>query len=306
MQVTQRRVRGWDDPRLSTLNGMRRRGYPAVAINAFCRDVGVTRHENLIPLARLEHHVREVLDATAPRAFAVLRPLKVTLLNFPADGDGSLLWLDAPDYPRDPARGSHRLALSRTLWIEADDFRRVDAKDYYGLAPGKVAGLRYAGYVRVAEVVEDPATGEVVELRCEYDHGRDGPLAPRDGGGKVKGNLHWVSGAGAGAPPASAEVRLYETLFTTEVVGSTGDWEAEMNPRSETVLAGCLVDASLAACAARGGAPWPPGAQFQFERLGFFVVDPDAAAEGRLVFNQTVSLKEDTATKKVRGSGGGA
>jgi len=169
--------------------------------------------------------------------------------------------------------------------------RLVDDKDYYGLAPGKVAGLRYAGFVKVVDVVKDDA-GKPIELRCEYDHDRSRTT------GKVKGNLHWVSSSVPGAEPATAEVRLYDQLFTTESPGSTGDWESEINPDSETVLTGCYVDASLVA----------PGAvavrqSFQFERMGFFVVDQDSdltASPPRLVFNQTVSLKEDTTTKKVR------
>lgn len=218
----------------------------------------------------------------------MLRPLKVTLLNVP---EGEVSWLEAPDFPRDRAAGTHRVALGRTVYVEADDYRDEDSADYYGLAPGKVAGLRYGGYVKVVEVVRD-AAGKAVELRCDYDAGRS-PAA-----GKVKGNLHWVSASTPGGEPATAEVRLYEALFTTEVPGETGDWEAEMSATSEVVLPRCYVDASLADAATLAKAD----GRFQFERLGFFVLDRDAdVAAGRLVFNQTVSLKEDTATKKVRG-----
>lgn len=290
-------MRGWDDPRLSTIEGLRRRGYTAPAINAFCRDIGVSRNENTIPYSRLEYHVREHLDGTAKRAFAVLHPLKLTLLDIP---EGEVKWVEAPDFPRDKALGVHRVALSRTVYIEADDFRAVDEKDYYGLAPGKVAGLRYAGYVKVVEVINDPATGAPVELKCAYDHDRSATA------GKVKGNLHWVSPSVPGGKPATAEVRLYDHLFHTESPGSSGDWEAEINPASETVLKEVLIDESLAAAAASGALR--PLTHFQFERLGFFVVDVDTdttANPPRIVFNQTVSLKEDSTAKKVRGGAGG-
>ena len=272
-------MRGWDDPRLGTLNGLRRRGYTPEAINAFCRDIGVSRSENLIQQSKLEFHLRAHLDVTARRGFAVLRPLRVTLVNVPA---GETTWLEAPDFPRDRSLGVHKVALTRELVIEADDFRLADDKDFFGLAPGKVAGLRYGGYVRVLEVVAGPS-GAPAELRCEYDAGRS-PAA-----GKVKGNLHWVSAGGA-----TAEVRLYENLFTTEEPGSTGDWVAELNPHSEAVLHGVHVDAFLGAPGAH-----KVGDAFQFERLGFFVVDKDSdCAAGRYVFNQTVSLKESGEVKK--------
>ena len=275
-------MRGWDDPRLGTLNGLRRRGYTPDAINAFCRDIGVSRTENTIQLSKLEHHLRAHLDVIARRAFAVLRPLRVTLVNVPA---GETVWIEAPDFPRDRALGVHRIALTRDLFIEADDFRATDDKDFFGLAPGKTAGLRYGGYVRVLEVIAGP-DGTPVELRCEYDAARS-PAA-----GKVKGNLHWVA---AGGP--TAEVRLYENLFTTEEPGSSGDWVSELNPRSETVLPAVPVDAFVGAPGAH-----KVGDSFQFERLGFFVVDKDSdCAAGRYVFNQTVSLKESGEVKKVKG-----
>ncbi len=282
--MEEKRVRGWDDPRLGTLNGLRRRGYTPEAINAFCRDIGVSRTENTILLSKLEFHLRAHLDVVARRAFAVLRPLRVTLINVPA---GETAWIEAPDFPRDRALGAHRIALTRDLLIEADDFRDDDDKDFFGLAPGKVAGLRYAGYVRVVEVLRDARTGAACELRCEYDAGRSAAA------GKVKGNLHWVSAApGCGA---DAEVRLYENLFVTEEPGSTGDWVAEINPRSETVLT-VRVDAFLAAAGAHKA-----GDAFQFERLGFFVVDKDSdPAAGRYVFNQTVGLKEAAVVKTAK------
>lgn len=229
------------------------------------------------------------MDQVAKRDFVVLRPLKVTLVNVPADYHVALT---APDFPRDAALGSHPVPITNVVYIEEDDFRLVDDPNYYGLAPGKTAGLRYAGFVKVVDVVTDPATGKVVELRAEYDAARAAP-------GKVKGNLHWVSGAAPGVPPPRAEVRLYDHLFHTEAPGSSGDWESELNPASEVILPGALVNPHLAA----------PGAlrvwdHFQFERAGYFVADKDSDfAAGRLVFNLTIGLKEAADTKKVRAGG---
>jgi len=285
-------VRDWDDPRLATIVGLRRRGYPPEAINAFCRDIGVTRNENVIEMARLEHFVRECLDTKAKRAFAVLRPLRVTLVNV---ADDAVFSMEAPDFPKNKTGPSHTIHLNRTVWIERDDYRDVDSADFFGLAPGKLAGLQYAGYVKVVEAVRD-ASGEVVELRAEYTHDRTTLPAV-----KVKGNLHWVSGSTPGGMPATAEVRLYQPLFTTLEPGETGDWEAELNLRSEEVLTGAMVDASLS----RPGLHlWQ---NFQFVRLGYFVVDRDSDLDGgRYVFNLTVSLKEDVAVKSMRKGGGGS
>jgi glutaminyl-tRNA synthetase len=239
----------------------------------------------------------------ARRQFVVLRPLKVTLVNVPADYAATL---SAPDFPRDAGvagAASHALPITNTVYIEEEDFRLEDHPDYYGLAPGKVAGLRYGGYVKVVGVDTDAATGKVTGLRAEYDAERAGTLLDAGGGGgggkkaKVKGNLHWVSGAAPGVPPPAVEVRLYEHLFTTEVPGSTGDWEAELNPHSEVILRGALAAPSLLA---PGGVA--PLDHFQFERVGFFVVDKDSdVAAGKLVFNLTVGLKEAAEVKKVRG-----
>jgi glutaminyl-tRNA synthetase len=228
------------------------------------------------------------LDAVAKRDFVVLRPLRVALVNVPADFS---VVVTAPDFPRDPASPSHDIPLTSVVYIDEDDFRLEDSADYYGLAPGKTAGLRYAGYVKVVGVDTDAATGKVVGLRAEYDHARS-PAA-----GKVKGNLHWVSGAAPGVPPPTVEVRLYDHLFTTEAPGSTGDWEAELNPASEVTIAGAVANPTLLAA---GRAP--ALGRFQFERVGYFVVDPDTdAAAGRHVFNQTVALKEAADVKKSRG-----
>ena len=297
--VADGKVRGWDDPRIPTLNGLRRRGYTPEAINAFCRDIGVTRHYNQVQYAKLEHHVRASLDACARRDFLVLRPLRVELLGVAPDFRAAL---EAPDFPRDAAGARHALPLTRELLVERDDFREVDDAAFFGLAPGKVVGLRYAGYVRVAEVVRDAASGEVALLRCEYDHERrgfaDGAGAP--GAAKVKGNIHWVS---AEAP--AVEVRLYEHLFTTETPGSTGDWEAEINAQSERIVADARANPALVAALDALGAR-AVGEKFQFERVGYFVVDKDSrlgagGAAPRLVLNQTLGLKESVETKKVKG-----
>jgi glutaminyl-tRNA synthetase len=325
--VTTKRVRGWDDPRIPTINGLRRRGYTAEAINAFCRDIGVSRNDNTVEHSKLEYHIRAWrprarvfvcvcacapsspvrpssppplpvffhpgthLDEIAPRTFVVLHPLRLELTNL----DPSFLSVhEAPDFPRAPAAGSHRLTLTNVVYIDVADFREVDAPDYFGLAPGKVAGLRYAGYVRVTEVVRDGA-GRVAGLKGVYDAARSADFA---GGGAVKGNLHWVSGAAPGAAPPAVEVRLYDHLFSTTAPGSTGDWEAELNPASEVVLRDALAAPQLLEAAAAAGGT----RHFQFERVGFFVVDPDSRAEeGRLVFNSVVGLKERTETKKARG-----
>jgi len=290
--VTEGRVRGWDDPRIPTINGLRRRGYTPEAINAFCRDIGVTRHHNQVDYRKLEHHVRLHLDAVARRDFVVLDPLRIELVN--VDARSFCLALEAPDFPRDAALGSHALSLTATVYVERDDFREVDDPSFYGLAPGKWVGLRYAGYVKVVGV-ERAADGSVALLRAEYDHARS------KAAGKVKGNLHWVSGARPGEAPPAVQVRLYEHLFTTESPGSTGDWEAEINAASERVLDGALASPSLAQRA-------QPGERYQFERVGFFVCDKDSRspdkAGGKVVFNQTVGLKESADLKSLQGQKG--
>ena len=283
-------VRGWDDPRIPTINGLRRRGYTAEAINAFCRDIGVTRNYNQVDYRKLEHHVRLHLDGIAKRHFLVLDPIPVHLVNVPAD---YYVEVDAPDFPRDASLGSHKLSLSNIVYIDRDDFRLEDDPSYYGLAPNKFAGLRYAGFVKVVGV-ESNESGRVVSLKGEYDHGRSASA------GKVKGNLHWVSGPAPGQAPPSVQVRLYEHLFTTETPGSTGDWESEINAHSEVVMNSALAPLSLVQSAKAGD-------HFQFERAGYFVCDKDSGSQtvndiqGRLVFNLTVGLKESVETKKIKG-----
>ena len=233
--------------------------------------------------------------------FVVLQPLRVELTN--VDAATFLQHCTAPLFPRDPALGTRTLPLTAVLFIDRADFREVDDPTYYGLAPGKTAGLRYAGYLRVVEVCRGEG-GEVSMLRAEYDHERSGALLGGSGSGSgsgsgkgalPKGNLHWVSPATPGGAPLPVCVRMYDHLFLGDVPGESGDWESEINPLSEQVVSGALGEASLAA---PGGAP--PGTHFQFERAGFFVVDKDSR-EGALVFNSTVPLKESVETKKVKG-----
>jgi glutaminyl-tRNA synthetase len=280
--VTEKRVSGWDDPRMPTLSGLRRRGYPADAIRAFCDEVGVAKRENIIDVGLLEHFVREALNKRAPRAMAVLRPLKVVLENYP---DGQVEEMDVINNPEDPSAGTRKVPFSKVLYIEQDDFLEDPPKKFFRLAPGREVRLRNAYLVTCQRAIKDDS-GRIVELRCTYDPATHGGDAPD--GRKVKATLHWVSAQHA----ADAEVRLYERLFRTETPG-TGDTDflTELNPASLEILHGCKVEPALSTA--------PPGAGFQFERLGYFCVDPDAAA-GRPVFNRTVTLKDTWAKIKER------
>jgi len=266
--VTSNFVRGWDDPRMPTISGLRRRGYSADAINAFCRDVGVTRNENFIEYARLQHFARLDLEDRAPRRFAVADPLEIAL-------DGPDAWFrayDAPNHPTKPELGSRPLRLTRLIYVDRADFREADSKEFFGLAPGKWVRLRYCATIRCVAVEKDG--DRVVRLRCEVG---DAPADP-------KGKLHWLSDADA----AGCELRDYDHLFTQGKVDDDR-WEAQLNPASLTVHARALVDASV------GDRP-EDAAPFQFERLGFYAVDPDSAP-GALVFNRTVSLKSSAVAK---------
>ena len=263
--------------------------------------------------------MRAHLDAVARRDFLVLRPLRVELVGAGVGADEAAAArffhaLEAPDFPRDasPSAPRHALPLTRTLYVERDDFRDVDDPSFFGLAPGKVVGLRYAGFVRVLSVERDAATGEPTLLRAEYDHERRG-FADGAGGpaaAKVKGNLHWVSGARPGEEPPAVEVRLYEHLFSTEKPGETGDWEAEINPQSERIVRDARANpglvARLDALAREAGPAAAAGTPLQLERVGYFVVDKDSRLGGggapHLVLNQTVGLKENTEVKKVKGA----
>jgi glutaminyl-tRNA synthetase len=267
-------VSGWDDPRMPTISGMRRRGFTPDSIRNFCNDVGVAKTNSVVNLAQLEHFVREDLNKEAPRMMAVLRPLKVTLVNYP---EGQTEEFEVENNPEDPAAGSRKVPFSRTIYIEQEDFMEVPAPKYFRLAPGREVRLKGAYFIKCEEVVKDPATGEVVEVRCTYDPTTRGGEA--QDGRKVKSTIHWVSAAHA----KEAVVRLYENLFLTENPAEGGDVMANLNPNSLTVLTGCKVEPSLAAAG--------PGARYQFLRHGYFCEDPDTTEE-TLVFNRTITLKD--------------
>jgi len=283
--VEEGRVRGWDDPRMPTLAGVRRRGYPAAAIRSFWAEVGVARRDNLIELARLEAAVRDELNRTAPRALAVLRPLRVVLVNYPED---QVEELEAANHPEDPASGTRKVPFSRELWIERDDFLEDPPSKFHRLAPGREVRLRFAYLVRCEEVVKD-ARGEVVELRCRYDPATKGGDAPA--GRKVKGTIHWVSARHA----LHSEVRLYGTLFRdADPLGHEGrEFTEFLNPASLEVVPDARLEPSLAAAR--------PGDRFQFERIGYFCADPDSRP-GHLVWNRTVTLRDSWAKIARRGA----
>jgi glutaminyl-tRNA synthetase len=272
-------VRGWDDPRMPTLSGLRRRGYTPEAIREFCDRIGVAKKDSIVDLALLEHCLREDLNKRAPRVMGVLRPLRVVIENYP---EGRVEDFDTVNNPEDPAAGTRRVPFSRVLHIEQDDFREVPPPKYYRLAPGREVRLRSAYFVKCVGVVKD-AQGKVVELRCTYDSGTRGGDAPD--GRKVKATLHWVSAAHA----VAAEVRLYDRLFTKENPDEADeglDFLANLSPNSLELLSGCWVEPGLAGARA--------GAIYQFERHGYFCVDPDSAG-GKLAFNRAVSLKDEWA-----------
>jgi glutaminyl-tRNA synthetase len=284
--VNDGRVRGWDDPRMPTISGIRRRGFPAEGIRDFAATIGVARNNGVVDVALLEHCVRNVLNRSAQRRFAVLRPLKVVIENYP---EGQVEELDAVNNPEDAAAGTRRVPFSRELWIEREDFMEDPPKRFYRLAPGREVRLRYAYFVTCREVVKD-AAGEVVELRCTYDPSTRGGDAPD--GRRPKATLHWLSAAHA----LPAEARLYEHLFSRPDPGADGDLLADINPESEDVLAGCLVESSLAAV--------PVGETVQFERLGYFCPDPDSRP-GRPVFNRTLTLKDTWVRIQTKGQQNG-
>ncbi|HSV93508.1 MAG TPA: glutamine--tRNA ligase/YqeY domain fusion protein [Desulfobacterales bacterium] len=281
-------VSGWDDPRMPTISGYRRRGYTPEAIRNFCERIGVARADSTVDIGLMEHCLREDLNRRAPRVMAVLRPIKVTLVNYP---EGQIEELDAVNNPEDPSAGTRKVPFGRELFIEREDFMEDPPRKFFRLAPGREVRLRYAYFIRCQEVVKDPVSGEVVELRCTYDPLTRGGDAPD--GRKVQGTLHWVAAARA----VSAEVRLYGHLFTRENpddVAEGGHFTDSINPASLEVLTGCRLEPSLAAAA--------PGSRFQFERLGYFCADPDSKP-GRPVFNRSVTLR-DTWAKVVKKESG--
>ena len=281
--VSEGRVNGWDDPRMPTLAGVRRRGIPAAALRDFIRRGSITKSNSVTEIAAFEHPVRELLNRIAPRRMAVLRPLKLVIENWP---EGRTETLEAINNPEDQSAGTRPITFGRELYIEREDFMEDPPKKFFRLAPGREVRLRYGYFVTCRDVVKD-AAGEVVELRCTYDPATRGGNAPPDGR-KVQATLHWVAAADA----VPAEVRLYNHLFTRPDPGADGDVMADINPDSLEVLCGCLLEPALARA--------PVGEAVQFERLGYFCLDPDSAP-GRPVFNRTVGLR-DTWAKVQAGS----
>ena len=283
--VQEGHVKAWDDPRMPTISGLRRRGFTPESVRAFAERVGVAKRDTVIDVGLLEFAIREDLERKAPRAMAVLRPLRLVIENMP---EGEIHWLTLPNHPEDPAFGTRQVPFGREVFIERDDFREEAPKKWFRLAPGAEVRLKGACLVRCTDVVRD-AAGEVVELRCTWDPASLGGDAPD--GRKVKGTLHWVSAAHA----VPAEVRLYDRLFTAEDpmdVPEGGDWRATLNPGSLEVLAEARVEAAVAEAA--------PGTRFQFERLGDFCADPDGRP-GAPVFNRTVGLKDSWAKLEAKG-----
>jgi glutaminyl-tRNA synthetase len=280
--VEEGHVNGWDDPRMPTIVGMRRRGYTPDAIRAFCERIGVAKRENVVDVALLEHAVREDLNRHAPRLMGVLYPLRVVIENYP---DDQTELFDVAVNPEDASAGTRRVPFSRVLYIEREDFAEDPPKKFFRLAPGREVRLRGAYFVTCTGFEKNEA-GEVATLRCTYDPATRGGDAPD--GRKVKATLHWVSAAHA----LNAEVRLYDRLFTTETPGDAEDYRTCLNPSSLQVLRECRLEP--AAASAR------PGDRFQFERLGYFCVDPDSRS-GALVFNRTVTLKDTWAKIRERG-----
>ncbi len=279
------RLSGWDDPRMPTLRGLRRRGVPPEAIRRFWSEVGVAKRDNNIDVSLLEFCIRDHLNKVAPRVMGVLRPLKVVITNYP---EGAGEELEAVNNPEDESAGTRRIPFGRELWIEADDFMEDPPRRFFRLAPGREVRLRYAYFITCEEVVKD-ADGHVVELRCTYDPATRGGDAPD--GRKVKATLHWVSAAHA----IEAEVRLYDRLFRVEnplEVAEGEDWMDNLNPDSLEVLPRCWLEPGLAGAA--------PGTTVQFERLGYFCADPDSTPE-RPVFNRTVTLRDAWANIRKRG-----
>lgn len=272
--VQERHVSGWDDPRMPTLSGLRRRGYTPASIRTFCDRIGLAKRDSTVDMALLEFCIREELNKSAPRVMAVLRPLKVVIVNYPEE---RVEELDAVNNPEDALMGSRKVPFSRVLYIERDDYRDDPPKKFHRLSPGREVRLRYAYYVTCVEAVRDEKTGELVELRCTYDPETKGGDAPD--GRKVKATLHWVSARHA----LKAEVRLYDHLFAALPGDTEGDFTSSLNPDSLKTLKSCRVEPSLANA--------DIGKRYQFERQGYFTVDPDFSA-GSLIFNRIVSLKD--------------
>jgi len=278
MLVKEGHVSGWDDPRMPTLAGIRRRGYTPEAIRTFCERIGVAKRNSTVDIAMLEHCLREDLNKRAPRVMAVLRPLRVVIENYP---EGPVEELEAVNNPEDAAMGSRKVPFARELFIEQEDFREEPPKGFFRLSPGREVRLRYAYIIKCEKVIKDPATGAVTELRCTYD--AETKSGSSQSSRKVKATIHWVSAAHA----IAAEVRLYDHLFTAadpENLPEGADWKVNLNPNSLVTLTECRVEPYLAGA--------PPGSVHQFERLGYFCLDSAASPPKRLVFNRTISLRD--------------
>ncbi|MBC8550749.1 MAG: glutamine--tRNA ligase/YqeY domain fusion protein [Candidatus Brocadiales bacterium] len=283
--VEEKHVVGWDDPRIPTISGMRRRGYSPESIREFCRRIGVNKFNSTIDIALLEHCVREDLNKTSNRVMAVLNPLKVVIDNYP---EGQEEWMDAINNPEDPEAGTRKVPFSKVFYIEQDDFMENAPKKFFRLAPGREVRLRYAYFVTCTDVVKDD-NGQIVELRCSYDPATRGGNAPD--GRKVKSTIHWVSASHA----LRAEVRLYDHLFTKERPEDTTDGEdfkSNLSPESLKTLSDCMIEPSLADA--------NPLDRFQFERLGYFCLDEDTTNE-KIVFNRTVTLRDTWAKIQKKG-----
>jgi len=281
--VTRGDVEGWDDPRMLTIAGMRRRGYTAAAIRDFCERIGVTKNDTVLDMSVLENCVREDLDKTTRRVMGVLNPLRVVIENYP---EGQSEELDAPYHPNDPDMGSRKIPFSKVIYVERDDFMEEPPRKFFRLGPGREVRLRYAYFITCNDFVKDE-NGEVIELRCTYDPLTKGGNAPD--GRKVKGTIHWVSAEHA----LEAEVRLYDRLFNDPEPDSNKheqDWKEFLNPDSRRILNNAKLEPSLATAIA--------GDQFQFERLGYFNVDVKDSTAGKPVFNRTITLRDSWAKKR--------
>ncbi len=285
--VQEKYVNGWDDPRMPTIAGIRRRGYTPESIRNFCERIGVAKRDSMVDIALLEFCVREELNKSAPRVMAVLRPLKVVIVNYPEDRTEEL---DAINNPEDPAMGSRKVPFSNVIYIEQDDFSEDPPKQFFRLAPGREVRLRYAYFIKCVDVIKNEKTGEVIELHCTYDPATRG--GDSQDGRKVKATLHWVSAKHA----IKAEVRLYDHLFLKadpNDLEEGQDFKSCINPKSLEILGECCIEPGLAGL--------PSGSMLQFERMGYFCVDSDSA-EGKPVFNRTVTLKDTWAKiEKTRG-----
>jgi glutaminyl-tRNA synthetase len=285
--VKEGRVSGWDDPRMPTISGLRRRGYTPEAIRTFCDLIGVAKANSIVDMALLEDCIREDLNKRVPRVMGVLRPLRVVIINYPEDKTEEL---EAVNNPEDASMGIRKVPFSRVLYIEREDFMDDPPKKFFRLAPGREVRLRYAYFIKCVGVVKDPGSGETIELRCTYDAATRGGDSPD--GRKVKATLHWVSEAHA----VPAEVRLYNTLFGKRDAGEVeegADWKANLNPKSLEILTNAWVEPGLKDV--------PPGSRWQFERLGYFCVDSKDSKPGHPVFNRTVTLRDPWANIRKAG-----